>query len=42
MREIKEDIRTKRHIMLLLAIFCVVILVTGIIGYIFAAAELKR
>ncbi|MCL1910804.1 MAG: GGDEF domain-containing protein [Leptospirales bacterium] len=42
MRETKEDIRTKRHIMMLLAVFCVVILVTGIIAYIFAAAELKR
>ena len=42
MRGAKENIRTKRHIMLLLAVFCVVILAAGIISYNFAAVELKR
>jgi hypothetical protein len=42
MKEEKEDIRIKRHIMLLFAIFCVVTLAAGIIAYNFAAVELKK
>jgi diguanylate cyclase (GGDEF)-like protein len=42
MMEENKEIRTKHHIRLLLAIFCVVILTSGIIAYNFAAAELKK
>ncbi|MDR0448740.1 MAG: GGDEF domain-containing protein [Treponema sp.] len=42
MREKKENLHTKRHIMLLLVIFCLVTLAVGIITYNFAAAELKK